>query len=103
IRIFGILVSCVYTAYFQTNLTRPMRSAIPRIQQNVNKLMKRSSITAEDVAEDVFRSVKDKEFWVLPHAKERRMWILKRHAPWAFDWLMHQETKRWMGKMGGKA
>jgi len=40
---------------------------------------------------------------VLPHAKERRMWVLKRHAPWAFDWLMHQETKRWMSKMGGKA
>ncbi|TVT31639.1 SDR family oxidoreductase [Marinobacter vinifirmus] len=99
----GIHVSCVCPAFFQTNLTSTMRSDIPGIQQNVNKLMKRSSITAEDVAEDIFRSVKDKDFWVLPHARERRMWVLKRHAPWAFDWLMHQETKRWMSKMGGKA
>jgi short-subunit dehydrogenase len=99
----GIHVSCVCPAFFQTNLASTMRSDIPGIQQNVNKLMKRSSITAEDVAEDIFRSVKDKDFWVLPHAKERRMWMLKRHAPWAFDWLMHQETKRWMSKMGSKA
>ncbi len=99
----GINVSCVCPAFFQTNLTSSMRSDIPGIQQNVNKLMKRSSITAEDVADDIVRSVKGKDFWVLPHVKERRMWMLKRHAPKAFDWLMHQETKRWMGKMGKKS
>ena len=97
----GIHVSCVCPAFFQTNLTSSMRSDIPGIQQNVNKLMKRSTVTAEDVAEDIFRSVNNKSFWVLPHAKERRMWMLKRHAPKAFDWLMHQESKRWMIKMGG--
>ncbi|MCG8520657.1 MAG: SDR family oxidoreductase, partial [Pseudomonadales bacterium] len=59
----GIHVSCVCPAFFQTNLASTMRSDIPGIQQNVNKLMKRSSITAEDVAEDIFRSVKDKDFW----------------------------------------
>lgn len=31
------------------------------------------------------------------------MWMVKRHAPKAFDWLMHQESKRWMKKMGGNA
>lgn len=95
----GIHVSCVCPAFFQTNLASGMRSDIPGIQDNVNKLMKRSTVTAEDVAEDIFRSVNKKNFWVLPHAKERRMWILKRHAPWAFDWLMHQESKRWISKM----
>lgn len=99
----GIHVSCVCPAFFQTNLTDTMRSDIPGIQQNVNKLMKRSTISADDVAEDIFRSVNDQSFWVLPHVKERRMWVLKRHAPRAFDWLMHRETRRWMGKMGGKA
>lgn len=99
----GIHISCVCPAFFQTNLASTMRSDIPGVAQNVNKLMKRSSITADDVAEDVVRSVKNKSFWVLPHARERRLWMLKRHAPRAFDWLMHQESKRWMGKMGGKA
>ncbi|WP_166251425.1 SDR family oxidoreductase [Marinobacter salicampi] len=100
LRGYGIRTSCVCPAFFQTNLTSTMRSDIAGIQQNVGKLMKRSTVTAEDVAEDIFRAVKQGEFWVLPHVKEKRMWILKRHAPWAFDWLMHQESKRWMKKMG---
>lgn len=99
----GIHVSCVCPAFFQTNLTQSMRSDIPGIQQNVNKLMKRSTITADNVADDIYRSVQDKQFWVLPHVREKRLWLIKRHAPWAFDWLMHQESKRWMRKMGGKA
>lgn len=103
LRDYGIHTSCVCPAFFQTNLTASMRSDIAGIQQNVGKLMKRSNITADDVAEDIHRSVREGEFWVLPHARERRMWILKRHAPWAFDWLMHQESKRWMKKMGGAA
>lgn len=99
----GIHVTCVCPAFFQTNLASTMRSNVPGIQQNVNKLMKRSSITADDVANDIFQAVKDREFWVLPHVRERRMWLLKRHAPKAFDWLMHRESRRWMNKMGGKA
>ena len=98
----GISVSCVGPAFFQTNLTNSMRSDIPGIQQNVNKLMKRSDVTADDVAEDVHRAVKQGDFWVMPHAKERRMWMLKRHAPKAFDWLMEKEMKGWVKKMGGK-
>ncbi len=99
----GIHVTCVCPAFFQTNLASTMRSNVPGIQQNVNKLMKRSSITADDVANDIFQAVNDREFWVLPHVRERRMWLLKRHAPKAFDWLMHRESRRWMNKMGGKA
>jgi short-subunit dehydrogenase len=80
-----------------------MRSDIPGIQQNVNKLMKRSTITADQVADDIVRSVKKNDFWVLPHVKERRLWILKRYAPAVFDKLMYEESKRWMKKMGNKA
>lgn len=94
----GIHVCCVCPAFFQTNLTETMRSSIAGVQQSVGKLMQRSSITADDVAEDIHRAVKGGDFWVLPHAKERRLWVLKRHAPWAFDWLMHQGNKRWMKK-----
>lgn len=98
----GIHVSCVCPAFFQTNLTEGMRSVIPGIQGNVAKLMKRSTISAEDVADDIFRAVQSNTFWVLPHVKERRMWVLKRHAPWAFDWLMHQGSKSWIKKMSAK-
>jgi NAD(P)-dependent dehydrogenase (short-subunit alcohol dehydrogenase family) len=101
LRDFGIQTSCVCPAFFQTNLVASMRSDIAGIQQNVGKMMKRSNITADKVAEDIFRAVREGDFWVLPHARERRMWLVKRHAPQVFDWLMHQESKRWMKKMAG--
>ncbi|WP_111497522.1 MULTISPECIES: SDR family oxidoreductase [Marinobacter] len=103
LRDHGVRVSCVCPAFFPTNLTDSMRSEMPGMDANVKKLMKRSGMTAEQVADDIVRAEEKGEFWVLPHAKERRMWILKRHAPWAFDWLMHQESKRWIRKFGGAA
>ncbi|MAA63623.1 MAG: short chain dehydrogenase [Alteromonadaceae bacterium] len=99
----GITTSCVCPAFFPTNLTATMRSENPNMGMNVNKLMKRSGVTADDVADDIYRAQTNGDFWVLPHVKERRMWMLKRHAPWAFDWLMQQESKRWMKKFGGAA
>ena len=98
----GIHVSCVCPAFFQTNLVSHMRSDIPGVQQNVTKLMKRSTLTAQDIAEAVYRGEQNKSFWVLPHARERRMWMLKRHAPKLFDRLMHRESRRWMSKMGNR-
>ena len=95
----GIHVCCVCPAFFATNLTRSMRSDLTGIQQNVSKLMKRSTTSANDVAQDIARAVEANDFWVLPHVKERRMWLIKRHVPWVFDRLMHQESKRWMKKM----
>lgn len=101
LRDFNIHTSCVCPAFFQTNLTQSMRASHASMQRSVNKLMKRSTVSADDVAEDIFRSVEAGDFWVLPHAKERRLWHLKRHAPGVFDWLMHKENKRWMKKVGG--
>ncbi len=98
----GIHLTCVCPAFFQTNLTRSMRSSISGLEDNVKKLMKRSGVSAEDVADAVFRAVAGGDFWVLPHTTERRLWYIKRYTPWAFDWLMHQEAKRWVRKLGRK-
>ena len=94
----GISVHAVCPAFFQTNLTSTMRSDLPGIQQNVGKLMKRSKVTADDVADDIHRAVEKGDFWVLPHAMERRLWYVKRYTPPVFHWLMSQESKRWMRK-----
>lgn len=96
----GIQVHAVCPAFFQTNLTSSMRSAIPGIAQNVGKLMERSRITAENVAEDIHQAVAKGDFWVLPHAMERRLWYVKRYTPPVFNWLMSQESKRWLKKFG---
>ncbi len=99
----GVNVCVVCPAFFQTNLTSTMRSSIPGIQSNVNKLMKRSGVTAEDVASDIERAVRKGDFWVLPHKTERRLWYIKRASPSAFDFLMGLESKRWMKKMKAQA
>ena len=101
LRDFGIQVCCVCPSFFQTNLTASMRSDLPGIQQNISKLMKRSTVTAQDVAEQIVTAVRSGEFWVLPHKRERKLWKLKRHAPWAFDYLMHKNSKLWTKKMKG--
>jgi len=98
----GIHITCVCPAFFQTNLTRSMRSNISGLEDSVKKLMERSGVTADDVAEAVFRAVANGDFWVLPHTTERRLWYIKRYTPWAFDWIMHQEAKRWVRKFGKK-
>lgn len=95
----GVNVCVVCPAFFQTNLTSSMRSNIPGIQNNVNKLMKRSTVTADDVANDIQRAVDKGQFWVLPHKTERRLWYIKRASPKAFDFLLGLESKRWMKKM----
>jgi len=95
----GVNVCVVCPAFFQTNLTSSMRSSIPGIQSNVNKLMQRSSVTADDVANDIVRAVRKGQFWVLPHKTERRLWYIKRASPRAFDFLLGLESKRWMKKM----
>lgn len=97
----GIRICCVCPSFFQTNLTSGMRSDLPGIQQNINGLMKRSTVTADDVAADIGRAVKQGDFWVLPHQRERRLWLLKRHAPRAFDYIMHRESRRWMKRLSG--
>ncbi|MFW5823527.1 MAG: SDR family oxidoreductase [Marinobacter sp.] len=97
----GIRICCVCPSFFPTNLTSGMRSDLPDIQKNITGLMKRSPVTAEDVAQDIARAVSQGDFWVLPHQREKRLWILKRHAPWAFDYLMHQQSRRWIKRMAG--
>ncbi|SFR75506.1 Short-chain dehydrogenase [Marinobacter daqiaonensis] len=97
----GIHVCCVCPSFFQTNLASGMRSDLPGIQQNINKLMKHSTVTAEDVADDIIRAVENHEFWVLPHQREKRLWILKRHAPWAFEYIMRRQSRRWSKRMAG--
>jgi len=95
----GVNVCVVCPAFFQTNLTSTMRTSIPGVQNNINKLMKRSSVTADDVANDIQRAVEKGQFWVLPHKTERRLWYIKRASPKAFDFLLGLESKRWMKKM----
>lgn len=77
----NIGVSVVCPAFFKTNLTESLRTPDPRLKVTMAKLLERSPITADDVANDVFRAVERREFYVLSHAQGRRVWLMKRFLP----------------------
>lgn len=77
----GIGVSVVCPSFFQTNLTESLRTNDPGFRATMAKLLAKSAITADDVADDVFRAVKSKTFYVLSHREGRAAWTMKRLLP----------------------
>jgi NAD(P)-dependent dehydrogenase (short-subunit alcohol dehydrogenase family) len=59
----------VCPAVFKTNLMESMNNEIPGVDMRgkVNRMMSRSAITAEDIADDIYKAVLSNEFWVVPH------------------------------------
>ncbi len=77
----GIAVTVVCPSFFKTNLAESLRTTDPSLKAATDRLLASSRITAEDVAEDVFRAVERREFYVLPHAEGQIVWLLKRLLP----------------------
>ncbi len=77
----NIGVSVVCPAFFKTNLTESLRTTDPRLGATMARLLERSAISADDVANDIFRAVEKRQFYVLSHAEGRRAWLMKRFLP----------------------
>ena len=90
----NIGVSVVCPTFFKTNLSETMRSDDPGTRTFVDKLMSKSKITADDIADDIFEAVEKGQFWVLPHRDGRLMWYVKRFFPGAFNWGVVQGYQR---------
>jgi NAD(P)-dependent dehydrogenase (short-subunit alcohol dehydrogenase family) len=81
-------VSVVCPAFFKTNLMQTsaeqsggISNAAPQMERIVQRLMEKASVTAEDVAADVFDAVREKRFMVMTHADARRTVLIKRISP----------------------
>lgn len=77
----GIGVTVVCPSFFQTNLAESLRTPDPGLRAVMTKLLSRSPLTADDIADEVFRAVAAKQFYVLPHREARAAWRLKRLLP----------------------
>jgi NAD(P)-dependent dehydrogenase (short-subunit alcohol dehydrogenase family) len=75
---YGVHTTVVCPAFVQTNLTDRLRSPDPAMARLMEKLMSSSTITAEDVADQVFDAVARKKFLLLTHPDGRRSALLKR-------------------------
>ena len=90
---YGIGVTVVCPGFFRTNLGKSLRTGNAGLRDLTDKLVTRSSLSADEVAERVVRAVRKKEFWVLPHLDGEVAWLAKRYLPhglWA--WEMGRQT-----------
>ena len=101
----GVGVSVVCPSFFRTNLHESMRTADPGLRTAMNKLLDRSPVSAEDIAERIWRAVERREFYVLPHAEGRVAWRLKRLLPrGAYTAIIRKQLRKLQRRaMPGKA
>ncbi|MFT4629749.1 MAG: NAD(P)-dependent dehydrogenase (short-subunit alcohol dehydrogenase family) [Dinoroseobacter sp.] len=77
----GIHVSVVCPAFFNTNLNTSLRSDQPGMNETVSKLIKKSGVTADTIAEQIFNHVADRKFMLITHKDGRSAHRLKRFLP----------------------
>ena len=75
----GVSVTC--PAFFKTRLMETSGAPHDKTRAMVERLMERSKITAEDVAERMFASVRTRQFMLIPHVDARWYWRFKRFFP----------------------
>jgi NAD(P)-dependent dehydrogenase (short-subunit alcohol dehydrogenase family) len=91
----NIGVTLVCPAFFKTNLTESVKAVNAGVVQAIERLMARSSISADDIAEAIFQAFKKKQFWLLTHKSERKLWLLKRYLPFAIlKWLAFRKMAK---------
>ena len=98
----GIAVTVACPGFFRTNLGRSLRTGNAGLREMTDRLVARSPVTADEVADRVFRAVVKREFWVLPHAEGEAAWLMKRlfpHGLWA--WEMSRQTAFFRRAAGG--
>jgi NAD(P)-dependent dehydrogenase (short-subunit alcohol dehydrogenase family) len=81
-------VSVVCPGFFHTNLTESMHSKFEGLEEKVNQMMVENKVTADLVAEKIYRAYRKRQFLVLPHTTERLLWHFKRLWPRGFAMLM---------------
>lgn len=93
----GVSVAC--PAFFQTNLVNSMTDASDKTKGFINKQMKTSGVTAQDVATDIYKAVENNQFMVISHKQSRRQFWIKRLFP---KFFMKQKNKIFIKMMQGK-
>jgi NAD(P)-dependent dehydrogenase (short-subunit alcohol dehydrogenase family) len=89
----GVDVSVACPSFFKTNLLDSFRSLDPGVRAKVMRLMQKARITADDVADDIYRAVKHRRFLVISHEEARWHHRLKRIAPELFYREVRKATR----------
>jgi len=77
----GIHVAVACPAFLDTNLNRSLQTDDPNMQLLVNKLIKKSGVTADEIAQRILVGVDAKKFMIITHKDGRQTYRLKRFLP----------------------
>jgi NADP-dependent 3-hydroxy acid dehydrogenase YdfG len=99
---YGVHTTVVCPAFVRTNLGDRMRSPDPGVTVLMDRLMKASTVTPEDVAAQVFDAVAHKRFLVLTHRDGRRSALVKRFLPSVVDRQVARYWNRLRSTLEGK-
>lgn len=97
VRRFGIGVTVVCPSFFATNLMESYRGPTTGVRDMADKLMRRSSLDADDVADAVYRAMEKDELFVFAHNEARLAYHLKRLMPGVFYWSTERAAQRMFG------
>ena len=89
---YGVGVTVACPAFVKTGLLDTFRSTSPDTLTTVTRWMETSGISAEQVAEDIAKAVRDNDFLLLTHDKTRKAWRLKRWLPERYFRLISKRT-----------
>ncbi|MFY0523077.1 SDR family oxidoreductase [Archangium gephyra] len=96
-------VSVVCPSFFKTNLAESLRTSNAGLRTVMGKLLERSPITADDIADQIFRAVEQRHFYILPHAEGRQAWLMKRILPrGVYASMIRKRTRRMRGDGGAQ-
>lgn len=88
----GVDVSVACPSFFQTNLVESFRGGAAA-RQFTQAVMARSAVTADEVANDLYQAVCDRQFMVISHPEAREQWLLKRKDPEQLYRLVRERMK----------
>ncbi|MEN1728212.1 MAG: SDR family NAD(P)-dependent oxidoreductase [Pseudomonadota bacterium] len=97
----GIEVSVLCPAFVQTRLTETMRAPDGSYQKRVERWMRNSGVSAEDVAGVVYGAVRKPKFMLLTHKETRWAWRLKRYFPERYFRTMMAQVRKVMARSKG--
>lgn len=95
---FGIGVTVVCPSFFTTNLMESYRGPESGARELAGRLMDRSRLDADDIAEAVVRGYRDQAFFVFGHGEARLAYHLKRLFPGIFRWSTERAGQRLFGR-----
>lgn len=94
----GLHVSVACPSFFDTNLDKSLRTSQPGADKLVKKMLSRSDINADEVADIIYRGAQAQEFMIITHKQGRSAYRLKRWLPTKRYLNMIKEKTKYFGK-----